>query len=113
MQAQKQNLFEAQIPPKWIRPPVFAYYIAATDKARNEGFWRSAEEPYTLTVTQRPEQIVSSAMQVKTKKSKTLLWVGIGAAVIGGGIIALLVGGGKEEETPSTGYISVEIPVEQ
>lgn len=47
------------------------------------------------------------------KKSKVLLWVGLGALVAGGAAVALLVGGQeKEEETPTTGYISVEIPVQ-
>lgn len=113
MKDNSRNQYEARIPVNEIAPPSLQYYITASDAAGNSGFWKSAELPYTLKVKAKPkaqsEQLADAMPDKKKKGGKTWLWIGLGAAVVGGAVVGLAGGGGGGDE-PTTGSIKIRVP---
>jgi tetratricopeptide (TPR) repeat protein len=109
MNAREGNMYEARITSDWIQPPYISYFIHAVDEAGNEGFWKSQDNPYQLSVSFNVDEqlsTVSDSVQpieaaVKKKGGRTILWVGLGALVVSGGILAVVLRGGGNEKTPS------------
>ena len=76
----------------------------------NEGFFSSIDEPYTLQVSTKPvvppvvAEVVDQDKPKERKGKKTLLWIGLGAAVATGGVLVAILGGkgggGKSEDRP-------------
>ena len=114
MKKNDTNQYEVEIPGQEIMPPFIEYYITATDKAGNNGFWQNAQNPFTLPVTPlqitKPPVIAETGEETEKKKgTKKWLWMGLGAAVVGGVVIGL-VGGGDGEKIATTGSIIIQVP---
>ncbi len=117
MKKNDTNQYEVEISGQEIMPPFIEYYITATDKAGNNGFWQSEQNPYSLPVT--PRQITKQPViadtgeelvEKKKKGTKKWLWMGLGAAVVGGVVIGLIGGGGDGEKEATTGSIVIQVP---
>ena len=106
MRPLSNNVFYTQISSEFVNPPMFHYYITASDESENVGFWKSPNEPYTLTVKTKPSpQIVEvdeKPTKEKRKGRKTWLWISLAAVAVGGGTAILL-----SKKEPSEGSLVV------
>ena len=123
MTALQQNRYRAKIEKNFVTAPGLSYYITAQDDAGNMGYWKSAEQAHTITITptaitekpepDRDEAEEQIAGKPEKKGGKTLLWIGLGALVIAGGAVALMGGsgdGGDESTEPEPSQKLIDPP---
>ena len=107
----EEDTYQGQIAAAILKPPELVYYMTAKDGEGNSSKWRSASNPFEVTITPiKKEEPPPVAVKIpepkkeepeektkpKKKKSSPVLWIVLGAAAIGGGVLALAGGGGEE-----------------
>ena len=123
MTALQQNRYRAKVEKDFVTAPGLSYYITAQDAAGNIGYWKSAEQAHTITITpitiaEKPErdrdEVAEQLVEKPEKKGgKTLLWIGLGALVLAGGAVALMGGsgdGGDESTEPEPSQKLIDPP---
>jgi tetratricopeptide (TPR) repeat protein len=110
MNIRQDHMYEAKITSDWIQPPNISYFIHAVDEAGNEGFWKSKDNPFHLSVYFNADEQFSTIrdsvrpIEATTGKKggRTILWVGLGALVVSGGILAVVLRGGSNGESSTS-----------
>ena len=109
MRPLNNNVFYTQIFSEFVKPPIFYYFITASDESENVGFWMSPDEPYALTVKTKPSpqiaEVDEKSTKLKKKGRKTWLWISLAAVTVGGGAVLLFSG----DKHPSKGSLVIRI----
>ncbi|MBN1895486.1 tetratricopeptide repeat protein [bacterium] len=114
--------FQAVIPKEQTTAgPGFLYIEAADVKGNGPAFWRSRENPFQVVFESAAQESVAVTDQavppgestsIGKKKSKKWLYIGIGAAVVGGGLLGVALMPGSEPGPEPAGSILPDPPAD-